>query len=294
MNYENSLIIAMFKKKFGSIAIIAVALYVLVGLSLYWGQTRLIFHPDSLIKSTPKKHNLDYQDVWIDLGQDKVHGWWISATEAAPVLLYFHGNASNNGDLVDLALTFHSLGLSVLLIDYRGYGKSSPVFPNETRVYQDAEAAWQYLTDTRQIKPENIIVYGHSLGGAIALDLATKHPEMGGLVTEGTFTSIKNIASDSKFLAIFPLDWIITQRFDSINKIKSLKVPVLIIHGAEDKTIPPYMAAELFVSAPQPKQLLMIPKAGHENLELVGDRQYRSSLQNFVESVINNYQAGSS
>lgn len=260
-------------------------LYISACLLLRWGQVRLIFLPDSLIKSTPQKHNLDYQDVWIDIKSEKIHGWWIPSTEkSAPVLLYFHGNASNNGDLVDDTYLFHQLGLSVLLVDYRGYGKSSPIFPSEKRVYEDAEAAWKYLTKERQLEPQNIFVYGHSLGGAIAIDLASKHPEMAGLITEGTFTSILEIAKSGKVLRIFPLDWIITERFDSITKIKSLETPILIIHGTEDRTIPVEMAAELFVIAPEPKQLFVIPEAGHNNLAEVGSQKYISNLQQFIEA----------
>ena len=263
-------------------------LYLAICLSLRLGQTRLIFFPDSMIKSTPQKHNLNYQDVWIDVREDKIHGWWIQAQQkSAPVLLYFHGNGSNNGDLVDLALIFHKLGLSVLLIDYRGYGKSSLIFPNEKRLYEDAEAAWQYLTDIQKIEPNKIITYGHSLGGAIAIELATKHPEMGGLITEGTFTSIKSMAKHSYPLDIFPLELLITQRFDSINKIELLQVPLLMFHGTEDEIIPISMAKELYAAAPQPKQLAIVPNANHSNLDLVGDRQYLLSLRQFINSITN-------
>ena len=271
-------------KKFGLIIlIVSVALYLAGCILLRLRQTRLIFHPDPLLRSTPEDYDLAYQDVWIEIDREKVHGWWIPASEpSAPVLLYFHGNASNNGDVTDLAAIFHQLELSVLLIDYRGYGKSSPTFPNEARVYQDAEAAWNYLTEVRQIKPEKIFVYGHSLGGAIAIELAIQHPEMAGLIVEGTFTSIRDIASQIKLFRIFPLDWILTQHFDSISKIKLLKVPLLIMHGTDDEVIPVIMADKLFANAPEPKQLLIIPQAMHNNLHQVGGRQYLEHLQQFI------------
>ncbi len=272
---------------FSGISLISLILYTSVCLLLRWGQTRLIFLPDSLIRSTPQKHNLDYQDVWIDIKQDKIHGWWIPASEkAAPVLLYFHGNASNNGDVTDIAFTFHQLGLSVLLIDYRGYGKSSQVFPNEKRVYEDAVAVWQYLSKDRQMKPQNIFVYGHSLGGAIAIELAVKYPEMAGLIIEGTFTSIKDIASHSKVLQLFPLNWIITQHFDSITKIKSLQTPLLMFHGTADETVPVLMAKKIFAAASEPKKLVIIPEANHNNLDRIGGQQYISNLQKFIQANI--------
>lgn len=260
-------------------------IYLTICLLLYVGQTRLIFQPDSRIKSTPQKYGLDYQDVWIDVEQDQVHGWWIPHTQAsAPVILYFHGNASNNGDVTDMAAVFHDLGLSVLLVDYRGYGKSSSVFPNESRVSEDAIAAWNYLTNQRQIKAANIFVYGHSLGGAVAIELASQHPEMAGLITEGTFTSIQALAKRNQFLRIFPLNWIISQRFDSIEKVKSLQTPMLTIHGAKDKTIPVAMADELFAARSEPRQLVIIPQAGHTNVHEVNDQNYFHSFNQFIQT----------
>ena len=182
------------------------------------------------------------------------------------------------------AQVFHDLGLSVLLVDYRGYGKSSPIFPSETRVYEDAIAAWDYLSKIRKFPPENIFVYGHSLGGAIAIELASRHPEMAGLITEGTFTSIKAMAQSNQFLQIFPLNWIITQRFDSLNKIKSFKTPRLIIHGSKDKTIPVKMAHELFAFTSEPKQLVIIPQGEHTNVHEVEDQNYFSSLDTFIQT----------
>ena len=277
-------------KKFSLIVLTVSAVLYLAGcVLLRRGQTKLIFHPDRLLRTTPQNYGLDYQDVWIDIDREKVHGWWIPASKlSAPVLLYFHGNASNNGDVTDIAAIFHQIGLSVFLIDYRGYGKSSPTFPNETKVYQDATAAWNYLTTVRQIEPAKIFVYGHSLGGAIAIELASKHPEIAGLITEGTFTSIQEIASQDKFLRIFPLDWILTQYFDSISKIKSLQVPVLIMHGTADEVIPVTMADELFAMAPEPKELLIIPQAMHNNVHQVGGRQYLEHLQQFIQSNLPN------
>ena len=273
-------------RKLGLIILgISVTIYITLCLLLRWGQTRLIFVPDNQLSSTPEKYNLDYQEIWIDVEQEKIHGWWISATQkSAPVMLYLHGNASNNGDLVDNAMLFQQLGLSVLLIDYRGYGKSSATFPNEKRVYEDAEAAWKYLTATRNIEPQDIFVYGHSLGGAIAINLATKYPEMGGLITEGTFTSIQEIASSDSLFRFLPLNWIVTQRFDSISKIKSLETPILIFHGDADRIVPVAMAEKLFAAAPEPKQLVIIPQAEHNNLQRLGGKQYLSSIERFIQT----------
>lgn len=267
---------------------VAATLYIATCLLLLWGQTKLIFFPDSYLKSTPQEYGLDYQDIWLRIGKDQVHGWWIPGAQASvPTLLYLHGNGSNNGDLTEIAAILHQLPASVLLIDYRGYGKSSRVFPNETRVYQDAEAAWQYLTQLQKIKPQQIFIYGHSLGGAIAIELASKHPDVAGLITEGTFTSVKDLASLLPGLKMFPLSWLITQRFDSITRIKSLQTPILILHGAGDRTIPPLMAKKLYAAAPEPKYLTIFPEAGHNNLPELDLQQYLFTLQEFIKSASN-------
>lgn len=262
---------------------VGTTLYVGLCLLLFWGQNRLIFFPDSQVKSTPEKYQLDYEDVWINSDREKIHGWWIpAAKESAPAVMYFHGNASNNGDVVDNAAVFHNLGLSTLLVDYRGYGKSSPTFPNETIVYKDAAAAWQYLTKTRELKPKNIFVYGHSLGGAIAINLATQQPDMAGLIVEGTFTSIRAMSSLNPWFKLLPLDLIVNQRFDSINKIAAIKMPLLIFHGTDDEIIPAQMAQQLYEKALQPKELVFVPKAEHDNVHKVGSLEYILNLKQFI------------
>lgn len=265
---------------------VSVTLYISLCLLLRWGQTKLIFFPDNYIESTPQDYGLNYQDIWLSLGEDRVHGWWIPAAQASkPTLLYFHGNGSNNGDLTQIAAILHQLEVSLLLIDYRGYGKSSPIFPNETRVSEDAEVAWQYLTQERKIKPQQIFVYGQSLGGAIAIELATKHPDLAGLITEGTFTSIQDMAGLMPGIKLFPLNLLVTQRFDSITKIKSLQTPILILHGAGDRTIPPLMAKELYAAAPEPKYIEIFARAGHNNLPESNEQKYLLVLQQFMESI---------
>ncbi|NEO57169.1 MAG: hypothetical protein F6K54_31325 [Okeania sp. SIO3B5] len=118
------------------------------------GQTRLMFFPSSIIHQTPKAVNLSYEEVWIPMDNGKLNGWWIAGNCAnCPTILYFHGNSSNLGDLLDKALFFDRLGVSILLIDYRGYGKSQGKFPDEIQLYEDAEASWLYLTQKQQIAP---------------------------------------------------------------------------------------------------------------------------------------------
>lgn len=249
----------------------------------YW-QSRLIFFPPTEIASSPAEKNLAYKEVWLPVSTGKIHGWWIPSSQAdAPALLYFHGNGSNIGDLINRASRFHELGLSVLLIDYRGYGKSSGPFPNESLVYEDAQAAWTYLTQTRQLPPEKIFLYGHSLGGAVAIELARQHPQLAGIIVEGSFTSIGAVAKEVSLYRLFPIDWILTQKFDSINKIPDLKMPKLFIHGTADEVVPSKMSQELYAAASQPKQILLVPEAGHNDVAKLGGVEYLQAIAQFIE-----------
>lgn len=252
-----------------------------IGIKLW--QTRLIFYPDSTLESTPADLNLDYEEIWLNTSKGKIHGWWIPSTKnKAPVLLYFHGNASNIGDLVHEANLFHDLGMSVLLIDYRGYGLSTGPFPNETRVYEDAETAWNYLVSIRQIPPEDIFIYGHSLGGAIGIDLAVKHPEMAGIIVNGTFTSIKATIKELGTYKFLPVNWILTQRFDSLRKVPSLKVPILYIHGTADEIVSVDMSKELYAATPGKKDLLLITSGRHNDTVIIGGKLYIETIRDFV------------
>lgn len=262
----------------GVLAIICLGLF----LFLRFWQTRLIFFPSPVIAAIPADVKLSYEEVWLPVATGKIQCWWIPSAKAEdPVLLYLHGNSSNIGDTVGRALQFHHLA-SVLLIDYRGYGRSSGTFPSEASVYEDAEAAWIYLTKTRQIAPKEIVSYGHSLGGAIAIQLAVQHPEMAGVIVEGTFTSVRAML-DYLIPYQFPMDWIVTQRFDSLAKVRSLQTPILFIHGTADQTVPAQMSRDLFAAAPEPKQLLLVPNAGHNNTPSLVGTQYLQVIQDFLQ-----------
>ncbi|NJK38730.1 MAG: alpha/beta hydrolase [Oscillatoriales cyanobacterium RM2_1_1] len=279
-----------------------VGVYLLACLVLRFGQSRLIFFPSPGIQVTPDQVGLPYQEVWIPLGTalktscktpaktwpepgEMIHGWWIPAKSVTDerVILDLHGNRNNIGANLGYAQLFHSLGLSVLLMDYRGYGRSSQRFPSEETVYQDVEAAWNYLVQDRQVDPKKIFVFGHSLGGAIAIHLATKHPEIAGLIVECSFTSIRRMVDHQQKYWMFPIDFLLTQRFDSIAKVSSLSMPTLFTHGTEDQVIPLQMTQELYAASPEPKQLLVVPGAGHNNVAQVGGDLYQQVVQQFLQ-----------
>ncbi|MEG4117848.1 alpha/beta fold hydrolase [Microcoleus sp. N9_B4] len=201
------------------------------------------------------------------------------------VVLYLHGNASNVGANVEHAHRFHRLGLSVFVMDYRGYGKSQGDFPSESQVYEDAQLAWDYLVKQRGINPNQIYIYGHSLGGAIAIDLAVRHPEAAGLIVEGSFTSTRAMVEFQKGLFwMFPIDFLLTQRFDSLSKVDRLQMPVLFIHGTADNVVPVEMSKKMFDAAPEPKQLYIVPDGGHNNVAQIGGTEYLQILSQFLGS----------
>lgn len=253
--------------------------YLLACLGFYLAQERLIYKPDPRIATTPAARDLDYQDVWIPVAKtgktnDKLFGWWLPATiesrlpqaKSKGTILYLHGYNQNIGKNIDPARTLNKLGYDVLLVDYRGYGKSSGKFPSERQLYADAEIAWNYLVKTRITPPDRIVIYGYSLGGAIAIELATRHPEAASLIVQGSFTSMSAMVATSPWSKLFPMQLLLTQKFDSIAKVKSLKVPVLYIHGTADRHIPFTMSRSLYTATTNPnKQLLMVADAGHWN-----------------------------
>ena len=272
---------------------IAGTVYVIACLFLYCQQTRFIFFPRATIDTTPATFNLRYQEVWLPVKTvadrvEKIHAWWIPAsTSSDRVLLYLHGNGINIGANVAHASRFHHMGFSVLLPDYRGYGLSEGDFPTEAQVYQDAQVAWDYLVKEKKIPPQRIFIYGHSLGGAVAIELAIKYLDAAGLIVESSFTSVVDMVNNQQIYRIFPIDILLHQRFDSINKVRSLAMPVLFIHGTADWQVPASMSQQLYQVAPQPKQIFLVPDAGHNNTAEIAGSKYFRVVQQFVRQVEN-------
>lgn len=292
----NKLLLFLFSKSLITFGMVLAIGYSAVCLFLFAAQGKFIFFPARAIETTPKDFQLGYQDVVLPIPTktgvaETVHGWWIPALErsvnrreSGKVLLYLHGNGLNVGANVEHANRFHRLGLSVFLIDYRGYGKSQGDFPSESRVYEDAQLAWDYLVKQRGIKPSQIYIYGHSLGGAIAIDLAVRHPEAAGLIVEGSFTSARAMVDfQAGVYRVFPIDLLLTQRFDSIAKVDRLQMPVLFIHGSADTVVPTQMSKKLFDAAPEPKQLYIVPDGGHNNSAQIGGAEYLLRVRQFLD-----------
>ena len=220
-----------------------------------------------------------YAERWIKVGAngDKLHAWWLpNDNAAAPAILYLHGARWNLAASATRIERWRRLGYSVLALDYRGFGKSTEIAPSEQTAAEDAEAGWQEL---EALTPNHRhMIVGHSLGGAIAVELAAKHPEAAGLVLEATFTSVADMVSESPW-GFLPVSLILTQKFDALSKIREVKIPVMIAHGTNDRTVPFHMGERLYDAAPSPKRFIRVEGGTHHNLSGAGFAQYQQALK---------------
>ena len=269
--------------------LLSVAAFLVAGYSgaswyLWLKQRELIFFPSRDVQRTPGDLQLQYEEVWLPVaGSESVSmsGWWLRADDAsAPTLLYLHGNDLNIAGNIERIAVLRRIGFSVLIMDYRGYGKSGGGFPSEGQMYEDAATAWTYLIRELHADPGHTFIYGHSLGGAVAIELGLHHPEAAGLILEGTFTSIPDMANLIYWM--FPVDWLLNQRFDAMAKIPLLRLPVLFIHGTADAEVPYTMSERLFAAAREPKWLTLIPGGGHEDSADIGGVLYARDVLAFT------------
>jgi alpha-beta hydrolase superfamily lysophospholipase len=240
-------------------------------------QGELIFRPSKDAWRGFNGADYSYEEHWIGLGDHKLNAWWMKADDPnAPVMVYLHGARWNLTGSVTRIERWRKLGFSVLAVDYRGFGKSSDMAPTETAAYEDAEAAWDYLAKLAPGKPRYIV--GHSLGGAIAVELARRHPDAAGLVLEATFTSVRDMIDTSAW-GFLPVGLILTQKFDTLSKIGEVKMPVLVTHGTRDTIVPVAMGEQLYEAAKAPKRFIKVEGAGHHNLSGVAFDEYKRAMQ---------------
>lgn len=218
-------------------------------------ERELVFRPVTADWRGYAPEILDAEEVWIPVGGngERLHGWWLASPGARYTLVYYHGARVNLTGSVYRLRGFRSAGFNVLAIDYRGFGRSAPALPSEASVYEDAEAAWTWL-DAREPDRARRILYGHSLGGPIAAEVALRGGGAAVLVLESAFTSVPDLT---------PLGGLVKQRLDLEDKLLRLDLPVIIVHGAQDTVVPPEMAQRLYNAARGPKRLLMVEGAGH-------------------------------
>ncbi|MFK8186149.1 MAG: alpha/beta hydrolase [Phormidesmis sp.] len=286
----------------GWAALSAGAAYAGICFALYHVQKKLIFRPLPTLVRTPAELGLPYEDVWMpapDGGQ--LHGWWLPnpkgevGGETQRVLMFCHGNYGNISYNLERLQFFHSIGFSIFAFDYRGYGQSVPAetldetiaeAPTEQTVFADAEAAWRYLTEKRNIDPRRITTLGHSMGGAIAIHLATQPfaKDMARLIVGSSFTTMEDAVRAKPLYSLFPIRQLLTEPFDSLSRVASLPMPVLYVHGDQDFDVPMPMSKRLYAASPKRKQIWIAAGAGHNNIYAeLGDR-YKTVIQTFCNA----------
>jgi len=268
------------------IAIAALALATGVGLgcsSLDERQRAWIFQPSDSSWGYSAELAREMEPVWIEFDSEvtgeraRLHGLWTEAKagRGAPVLLYLHGARWNVEGSAPRIRRMQELGFSVLAIDYRGFGKSSPGLPSEDMSYEDARKAWEWLAAKYPDRPRYI--FGHSLGGAIAIDLAANVPDEQGTIVEGTFTSIPDVASTMKW-GWLPIGPLITQRFEAVKKVPKVGSPLLVVHGDSDRLIKSDLGRKLYEAATGKKRFVLVEGGSHHSTMSVGFDDYRKAL----------------
>jgi len=224
-------------------------------------------------------------DVWITFDSRidesrgaavRLHGLWLPQPDAdAPVLLYLHGARYDVRGSAPRMRRMHELGFAVLGVDYRGFGKSTAALPSEAMAAEDAQAAWDWLA--RQYPDRRRFIFGHSLGGAIAVNLASEVGDEAGVIVEGSFTSIPDVVSTFRW-GWLPVSPLITQRFDAASRVAEVGSPLLVVHGSKDSLIPHRLGQGLYERALAPKRFVLVEGGSHHNTNAVGQKQYRQAL----------------
>jgi|CXWL01.1.fsa_nt_gi fermentation-respiration switch protein FrsA (DUF1100 family) len=248
-------------------------------------QTKLIYFPSQTIEATPASVGLAFDDLMLTADDGvNISAWFVPNSDARATILLFHGNAGNNGDRVQELRVLHSLRCNVMIVDYRGFGESEG-HPTENGTYMDARAAWDHLTQFRGIPDRSIIIMGESLGGAVAIDLALRHPPAA-LVVQSTFTRLADIAA--RHYRFLPVRWLLRHRYDSIDKVGRVSCPKLFIHSTGDTLIPIANGKALFDAASEPKQFLQTP-GEHNEGGFMYSHEYTAKLKEFLDSIFPNY-----
>ncbi len=262
-----------------SAGIIVLAVYSLITGAMYLKQDNLVYFPSKEIISTPRDLNLDYEDVlFVTKDGIDIAGWYIPAKDNKGTVIFCHGNANNVSYFLEHVKVLNSLGLNVLSFDYRGYGRSGGK-PSEDGTYLDAEAAWDFLVNKYRKTPKEIVVKGHSLGGAVATELALRK-KPAALIVESSFTSIPELGA--KLYPWLPVGLISKYRYASVEKVGSISCPKLFIHSPDDDIVPFDEGKRLYNKASQPKEFLRI-RGGHNDGLILSGRIYSEGLMKFLE-----------
>ena len=263
------------------LAIVIVACYGLLVAAVYLMQGRMLYLPDMpgrTLELTPADAGMEYNDLWFETSDGiRLHGWFIPG-RSDRVLLFFHGNAGNISHRIESIRQFLELGLSVMIIDYRGYGQSGGSI-SESGIYRDADAAWNYLRETRDA--DDIVVFGRSLGASVAARLAASQ-QPSGLIVESSFTSVPDIAQD--LYPWLPARWLSRLRHATRDYIKDARCPVLVVHSRNDEIIPFHHGEAIYAAAPEPRTFLEL-SGTHNDAFIRSERVYLEGLRDFLATL---------
>lgn len=271
---------------------IVAAVYVGLCILLFFRQSHMVYFPLAQVMQKPSDVGLAYESVTLMTADDvQLAGWYVPCEGARGTVLMCHGNGGNIGDRLHPISLFHELGLNVLIFDYRGYGASAGK-PSEEGTYQDARAAWQYLTEKRNTPPDKIVVFGRSLGGAVAAGLAervtpaawavpTACAAPAALILEAAFTSITDMGA--RFYPWLPIRLLNRYRYNTLARLAQIHCPVLIAHSRDDEMIPFEQGRKLFAAAREPKTFFELT-GDHNEGEVLTAPAYRQALDMFLEA----------
>jgi fermentation-respiration switch protein FrsA (DUF1100 family) len=267
------------------------ACYALLTVMLYFLQERMVFLariPGRTLEATPHDAGFDYDDVTVTTDDGvSLHGWYVPAADPRGTVLFLHGNAGNISHRLDSIAIFRELALDTFIIDYRGYGQSEGK-TSEEGTYRDAEAAWQYLVGERGANPGKIIIFGRSIGGAVAAWLASRH-QAAALVVESSFTSAVDVAS--RIYPFMPVRLITRLKYPVSNYVANARSPVLVVHSRDDEILPYAMGQSLYEAAPPPKAFLEL-RGGHNDAFILSRSRYRDELGRFIAGHLPQVPAG--
>lgn len=243
-----------------------------------------VYHPDPWKDQDWKAYSgLPLEEIWFQSGDGtKLFGWYVEHAATSAVVLWCHGNAGNIINRLENLRELYRIGLSVFIFDYRGYGRSQGS-PSEEGLYRDAVGAYDYLTRTRMIRPERIVIFGRSLGATVAAEVASQKPAAG-LILESPFPSIEAVAK--YHYGGLPVHWLLGAEFRLIDRLPHLSLPKLIIHGDQDDIIPLELGQQVFEAAKPPKSFYVIKGADHNNTYHVGGEPYFQRFAEFIHSAI--------
>jgi uncharacterized protein len=238
-----------------------------------------IYYPLRQIRHTPADAGLVYEDVVVTTRDNiRISCWWVPAEDSKGTVLFCHGNGGNNGSYMDSIAAGNRLGMNVFIFDYRGYGRSEGS-PSEQGIYLDADAAYRYLTETRKISPENIIIWGRSLGGSIAARTAAEH-KAGLLILESTFTTLRELVRD--LIGWTTSRFVSREAYDTIRSLEKVTYPVLVIHSPDDEVVPFDHGKKLYDSVKGPKAFVEI-RGSHNRGFIESQAVFESSINDFID-----------